>query len=55
MVSLTDYANELIEDCYGDSLKNLPEYCMTENRIQSFVKLQKEAGRCKLLSCSGLC
>jgi hypothetical protein len=42
--SLTDYAEELIEDCYGDSLRNLPEFIRYHIDYEGIVRYMELSG-----------
>ena len=51
--SLTDYAEEFIEDCYSDSLKNLPEFIRYHIDYEGIARDMELSGDIFTLECNG--
>lgn len=51
--SLTDYAEQFIDDCYADSLKNLPEFIRYHIDYDGIARDMELGGEVLSLECEG--
>jgi antirestriction protein len=51
--SLTDYAEELIEDCYSDVLKNLPDFIRYHIDFEGIARDMELNGDVLMFECEG--